>query len=117
MAITFIESAWVDVKVHDQTARLQVREPNALEGSRYFAHVSRLRDQMKEDPDALVSIIQAHITLLSACVLQSENFSPAFPASGTDAEKVAWVSLIPWMDISAIASQVATVGYPKTSAE
>ena len=36
MAITFIESAWVDVKVHEQTARLQVREPNALEGSRYL---------------------------------------------------------------------------------
>jgi hypothetical protein len=117
MAITFVESTWIEVIVHGQTGKLLVREPNALEGVRYFAHVNRLRDSVKDDPDALVAIIQAHITILSACVLGSEGFSPAFPSSGTDAEKVAWVNLIPWTNISEIATQVATVGYPKTSAE
>jgi len=117
MAITFIESTWVEVKVHGQTGRLLVREPNALEGARYFAQITRLRDHVKEDANSLVEIIQAHINLLSACVLQSESFAPAFPSAGSDAEKIAWVSLIPWTDISEIASQVATVGYPKTSAE
>ena len=117
MAITFVESTWIEVKVHGQTGKLLVREPNALEGVRYFAHVNRLKDTVKDDPDALVAIIQAHISILSACVLNSEGFSPAFPYSGTDAEKIAWVSMIPWTDISEIASQAATVGYPKTSAE
>lgn len=117
MAITFVESTWIEVKVHGQTGKLLVREPNALEGVRYFAHVNRLRESVKDDPDALVAIIQTHISLLAACVLNAEGFSPAFPASGSDAERIAWVSMIPWTDISEIASQVATVGYPKTSAE
>ena len=117
MAIAFIESTWIEVKVHGQTGKLLVREPNALEGVRYFAQVNRLKDSVKDDPEALVAVIQTHINLLSACVLQSEGFSPAFPSSGTDAEKIAWVGMIPWTDISEIASQVATVGYPKTSAE
>jgi len=34
--IEFNENIWIDVEVKSQKGRLLVREPNALEGARYF---------------------------------------------------------------------------------
>lgn len=116
MSVQFVESEWVAVKVKGVEARLQVREPNAMEGVRYFAAVDKHREAMKTDFEALERIIQTHINLLTACVLDSENFEPAFPKSGSEKERSAWICRIPWTDVSTIASTVATVGYPKTSA-
>jgi hypothetical protein len=116
MSVQFVESEWVSVKVKGVEARLQVREPNAMEGVRYFAAVDKHREAMKTDFEALERIIQTHINLLTACVLDSENFEPAFPKSGSEKERASWIGRIPWTDVSTIASTVATVGYPKTSA-
>jgi len=116
MSVQFIESEWVTVSVKGVEARLLVREPNAMEGVRYFSAIDKHREAMKSDLDALERIIQTHINLLTACVLDSENFEPAFPKGGTDKERAAWIGRIPWTDVSNIATAVATVGYPKTSA-
>ena len=113
--LTFVESHWVEVEIYRTKVRLQCREPNALEGARYFQAVSRSMDR-KDDVDGLAQIIQIHLDLLVACVKGSEGVEPAFPSDGTEAERRAWVTRIPWNDVSAIASEVATVGYPKTGA-
>jgi len=116
MSVQFVESEWITVTVKGVEARLLVREPNAMEGVRYFAAVDKHREAMKADFEALERIIQTHINLLTACVLDSENFEPAFPKAGSEKERSAWIGRIPWTDVSSIASAVATVGYPKTSA-
>ena len=79
MSVQFVESEWITVTVKGVEARLLVREPNAMEGVRYFAAVDKHREAMKTDFEALERIIQTHINLLTACVLDSENFEPAFP--------------------------------------
>jgi len=114
--LTFVESHWVEVEIYRTKVRLQCREPNALEGARYFQAVSRSMDR-KDEVDGLAQIIPIHLDLLVACLKGSEGVEPAFPADGTEAERRAWVTRIPWNDISSIASEVATVGYPKTGAE
>lgn len=116
MSVQFVESEWITVTVKGVEARLLVREPNAMEGVRYFAAIDKHREAMKEDFEALERVIQTHINLLVACVLDSENFEPAFPKVGSEKERLAWIGRIPWTDVSSIASAVATVGYPKTSA-
>lgn len=116
MSVQFVESEWITVTVKGVEARLLVREPNAMEGARYYAAVDKHREAMKTDIEALERIIQTHINLLVACVLDSENFEPAFPKGGSEKDRTAWVSRIPWTDVSSIAAAVATVGYPKTSA-
>ena len=116
MSVQFVESEWITVTVKGVEARLLVREPNAMEGVRYFAAIDKHREAMKQDFEALEKVIQTHINLLVACVLDSENFEPAFPKVGSEKERLAWISRIPWTDVSSIASAVATVGYPKTSA-
>ncbi len=113
--LQFVESHWVEVEIYRTKVRLQVREPNALEGARYFQAVSRTMDR-KDEPDGLASIIQVHLDLLLACVKASEGVEPAFPSEGTEAERRAWLYRIPWNDVSSVASEVATVGYPKTGA-
>jgi hypothetical protein len=70
----------------------------------------------KDEVDGLAQIIQVHLDILVACLKGSEGVEPAFPSDGTEAERRAWVTRIPWNDVSAIASEVATVGYPKTTA-
>lgn len=116
MSVQFVESEWITVTVKGVEARLLVREPNAMEGVRYFAAIDKHREAMKQDFEALERVIQTHINLLVACVLDSENFEPAFPKVGSEKERLAWISRIPWTDVSSIAAAVATVGYPKTSA-
>lgn len=116
MSVQFVESEWITVTVKGVEARLLVREPNAMEGVRYFAAVDKHREAMKTDFEALERIIQTHINLLTACVQDSENFEPAFPKDGSEKERSSWIGRIPWTDVSSIASAVATVGYPKTSA-
>jgi len=114
--LQFVESHWVEVEIYRTKVRLQCREPNALEGARYFQAVSRSMDR-KDEVDGLAQIIQVHLDLLVACLKGSEGVEPAFPADGTEDERRAWVTRIPWNDVSSIASEVATVGYPKTGAE
>ena len=114
--LQFVESHWVEVEIYRTKVRLQCREPNALEGARYFQAVSRSMDR-KDEVDGLAQIIQIHLDILVACLKGSEGVEPAFPSDGTEAERRAWVTRIPWNDVSAIASEVATVGYPKTGAE
>lgn len=113
--LTFVESHWVEVEIHRTKVRLQVREPNALEGARYFQAVARSMDR-RDEPDGLASVIQVHLDLLVACVKGSEGVEPAFPSEGTEAERRAWLYRIPWNDVSSVASEVATVGYPKNGA-
>ena len=110
--LQFVESHWVEVEIYRTKVRLQCREPNALEGARYFQAVSRSMDR-KDEVDGLAQIIQIHLDLLVACLKGSEGVEPAFPSEGTEAERRAWVNRIPWNDVSSIASEVATVGYPK----
>jgi hypothetical protein len=110
--LQFVESHWVEVEIYRTKVRLQCREPNALEGARYFQAVSRSMDR-KDEVDGLAQIIQIHLDLLVACLKGSEGVEPAFPSEGTEAERRAWVTRIPWNDVSSIASEVATVGYPK----
>jgi hypothetical protein len=113
--LQFVESHWVEVEIRRTKVRLQVREPNALEGARYFQAVSRSIDR-KDEVDGLAGIIQIHLDLLVACVKASEGVEPAFPSEGTEAERRAWLYRIPWSDVSSVASEVATVGFPKTGA-
>ena len=113
--LQFVESHWVEVEIRRTKVRLQVREPNALEGARYFQAVSRSIDR-KDEVDGLAGIIQIHLDLLVACVKASEGVEPAFPTEGTEAERRAWLYRIPWGDVSQVASEVATVGFPKTGA-
>jgi len=113
--LTFVESHWVEVEIYRTKVRLQCREPNALEGARYFQAVSRSIER-KDEVDGLATIIQIHLDLLVACIKASEGVEPAFPSDGTEAERRAWLYRIPWNDVSTVASEVATVGYPKTGA-
>jgi len=113
--LTFVESHWVEVEIYRTKVRLQCREPNALEGARYFQAVSRSIER-KDEVDGLATIIQIHLDLLVACIKASEGVEPAFPSDGTEAERRAWLYRIPWNDVSTVASEVATVGYPKTIA-
>lgn len=113
--LTFVESHWVEVEIRRTKVRLQVREPNALEGARYFQAVSRLVER-KDEADGLAAIIQVHLDLLVACVKASEGVEPAYPSEGTEAERRAWLYRIPWTDVSTVASEVATVGFPKDGA-
>jgi len=112
--LLFVESHWIEVEIKKTKVRFQVREPNALEGSRYFQAVSRAMEQRDTD-DGLTAIIEIHLALLLACVKGTEVIEPAFPSEGTESERRAWLVRIPWTDVSAIASEVATVGYPKSS--
>lgn len=112
--LEFVESHWVEIKIKGSPVRLQVREPNALEGARYFQAVSRAVER-KDDADGLAAVIQIHLDLLLACVKGSEGVTPAFPSEGSEAERRAWLYRIPWTDVSGIASEVATVGFPKGS--
>ena len=113
--LQFVESHWIEVEIYRTKVRFQVREPNAIEGARYFQAISRAMDR-KDEPDGLSVIIQLHLDLLVACLKASEGVEPAFPSEGTEAERRAWINRIPWNDISGVASAVATVGFPKTSA-
>lgn len=113
--LQFVESHWIEVEIYRTKVRFKVREPNALEGARYFQAVSRMIER-KDEADGLAQIIQIHLDLLVACVKESEGVEPAFPSEGTEAERRAWLYRIPWADVSGVAGAVATVGFPKTGA-
>jgi hypothetical protein len=68
------------------------------------------------DPDAFEATIALHIGLLVACVQGSEDFTPTFPADGTEAERRAWLLRLSWADVSPIATAVMALGFPPTSA-
>jgi len=110
--IEFLDSVWIDVTVRGAPARLLVREPNALEGVRYFSAIQKWRDRLETDETALESMIQVHLNLLAACVLNAEGFVVPYPADGTVTERTAWMVRLPWGDVSGLASKVAMVGYP-----
>ena len=115
--IEFNENVWIEVEVKGQKGRLLVREPNALEGSRYYGALDRARVRLRaEDATGteLEAVIQLHITLLTACVSASEGFAQELDKEATPAAKSAWLVKIPWTDLGNIASAVATAGYPKT---
>ena len=115
--IEFSENVWLDVEVKGQKGRLLVREPNALEGARYFGALEKARVRLRaEDADetALEALVQLHLTLLTCCVSASEGFSVELDKDATPAAREAWLKRIPWTDLSKIASDVAVVGYPKT---
>lgn len=118
--IEFSENVWLEVEVKGQKGRLLVREPNALEGARYYGALEKARVRLRaEDADgtALEALVQLHLSLLTACVKASEGWSVELNRDATSAEREAWLSMIPWVDLSKIASEVSVVGYPKTSAE
>jgi len=118
MSIKFEEHHWLDVTVRGSTARLCVREPNAHEGVRYAAAIERLRTRLDaHDETALEALTLHHCNLLTACIVASEDWTPAFPAGGTEAERRQWVERIPFNFVGTIAGAVALVGYPKISAE
>ena len=117
MAVEFVEQHRVTVKVKGQTATLLAREPNALEGARYMAALQRHAEGLRaNDPDAFEATIGLHVGLLLACVEGSEDFTPAFPTGGTEAERRAWLLRLSWTDVSPIATAVMGLGYPPTSA-
>ena len=117
--IEFSENVWVEVEVKGQKGRLLVREPNALEGARYYGALDKVRVRLRA-PDAdgseLEAFVQLHLSLLTACVVASEGFAQELDKEATPAARTAWLARIPWTDLSNIATEVATVGYPKTSA-
>ena len=117
MAIEFVEQHWITVESKRGTARLCVREPNALEGARYMGAISKWRSIMDTDETSgFEGLMEAHAGILVACIRQSEDWTPAFPFDGTTAEKREWVLRLHWDDLAKVASAVATVGYPKTLA-
>lgn len=114
MAIEFVENTWIEITAKGATGRLLVREPNALEGSRYIASLNRYTNGLKsDDVDAFENTIATHAALLTACVLESAEITPAFPANGTEAERRAWILRIPFTDIAKTAGAVMALGYPK----
>ena len=117
MAVEFVEQHRVTVKVKGQSATLLAREPNALEGARYMAALQRQADGLRaNDPDAFEATIGLHVGLLVACVQGSEDFTPAFPVDGTEAERKAWLLRLPWADVASIATAVMGLGFSPTSA-
>jgi hypothetical protein len=117
MAIEFVEHHWLTVKVKGNTGRLLAREPNALEGARYMAALQKQSDGLRSnDPDAFEGTINLHVGLLVACVQGSEDFTPAFPADGTEAERRAWLLRLSWADVAPIATAIMGLGFPPTSA-
>ena len=117
MAIEFVEHHWLTVKVKGNTGRLLCREPNALEGARYMAALQKQSDGLRSnDPDAFEATIGLHVGLLVACVQGSEDFTPPFPAGGTEAERRAWLLRVSWADVAPIATAVMGLGFPPTSA-
>jgi len=115
--IEFNENIWIDVEVKSQKGRLLVREPNALEGARYFGAIDKARVRLRADDATgleLEAVIQLHITLLTVCVSASEGFAQELDKEATPAARSAWLVKIPWTDLGTIASTVATAGYPKT---
>ena len=115
--IEFNENVWIEVEVKGQKGRLLVREPNALEGSRYYGALDRARVRLRaEDATGteLEAVIQLHITLLTACVSASEGFAQELDREATAAAREAWLIRLPWVDLSKIANLVVEVGYPKT---
>lgn len=118
MSIKFEEHHWITVTVRGESARLCVREPNAHEGVRYAAAIERLRQRLDEhDEAALEALTVHHCNLLVACIVASEDWTPAFPSNGTEAERRQWVERIPFHYVGTIAGAVALVGFPKTLAE
>ena len=117
--IEFSENVWLEVEVKGQKGRLLVREPNALEGARYYGALEKARTRLRgEDADAsaLEALVQLHLSLLTACVSASEGFGQELDKDATPAAREAWLCRLPWVDIARIAGEVAVVGYPKTSA-
>ena len=102
--LQFVESHWVEVEIYRTKVRLQCREPNALEGARYFQAVSRSMDR-KDEVDGLAQIIQVHLDILVACLKGSEGVEPAFPADGTEAERRAWSPMCSKNGVSASKSR------------
>ena len=111
--ISFVDSEWVEAEIRGEVARFLVREPNALEGVRYFSAVQKWRDRLDSDETALEGLMQVHLNLLSVCVLDAEGFVVPFPREGSPAERMGWMVRLPWSDLSNLASKVAMVGYPK----
>ena len=117
--IEFSENVWLEVEVKSVKGRLLVREPNALEGARYYGALDKARARLRaEDADgsALEQMVQVHLSLLTACVSASEGFAQELDKEATPAARGAWLARIPWVDLARIAGEVAVVGYPKTSA-
>lgn len=117
--IEFSENVWLEVEVKGQKGRLLVREPNALEGARYYGALEKARTRLRgEDADAsaLEALVQLHLSLLTACVSASDGFGQELDKEATPAAREAWLCRLPWVDIARIAGEVAVVGYPKTSA-
>ena len=117
MSIEFKDHHWITVESKLGTARLCVREPNALEGARYVGTIGRYRALMETDEaGGFEGLIEAHAGMLVACIISSEDWTPAFPSADDHATKKAWVVRLHWEDIAKLASAVVQVGYPKTSA-
>lgn len=117
MAFEFIDSEWVTISIKGQSAKLRVREANALEGARYVSALQRNRPGLDDNAEgALENIISLHLAMITACTLESADITPAFPADAPEAEKRAWVNRLPWADITGIANEIMAVGYPKNSA-
>jgi predicted metal-dependent hydrolase len=117
--IEFSENVWLEVEVKGVKGRLLVREPNALEGARYYGALEKARTRLRaEDADgsAIEALVQLHLSLLTACVSASEGFAQELDKEASPSAREAWLARIPWTDLGRIASDVATVGYPKTSA-
>jgi len=114
MAIEFVENTWIEITVKGASGRLLVREPNALEGARYIASLNRHNTGLREDDiDSFENTIAAHAAILVACVLESADITPAFPANGTESERRAWILRLPFTDVAKTAGAVMSIGYPK----
>lgn len=114
MAIEFVDNTWIEITVKESKGRLLVREPNALEGARYIASLNRHNSGLKEDDiDSFENTIAAHAAILTACILESADITPAFPANGSESERRTWVLRLPFSDVAKTAGAVMSVGYPK----
>lgn len=114
MAIEFVDNTWLEITVKGASGRLLVREPNALEGARYIASLNRNNTGLREDDiDSFENTIAAHAAILTACILESADITPAFPANGSESERRTWVLRLPFTDVAKTAGAVMSVGYPK----
>ena len=105
--ITFIKRHWVTVTIADDKARLCIRQPTAIEGVRYQA---ALRELVAAEGNNDEAIVRTHVDLLVAVIVDSEDWSPAYPLDGTESERRKWVEALPFAAVHRLAEKAFMVG-------
>lgn len=112
--ITFIKRHWLTINIGPDKARLCIRQPTAIEGVRYQ---SQLKQLIAADGNNDEAIVQTHIDLLLAVIVDSEDWSHPFPIDSSEAERRRWIEALPFHAIGKIAESAFMVGLVPLSVE